>query len=100
MQPWGTDGDKRKYWLVEGYDDTSFRLYRENHRTQKSTSTAWRSMASNLDELMTIIDLLEKDGSQASRRLAVRIRAVVPRFEATAEVCSITRHGLFLQTWH
>ena len=31
VQPWGSDGDKRRYYLIEGNDDTSFRVYRESN---------------------------------------------------------------------
>ena len=31
VHPWGKDGLKRRYWLVEGRDDTPFRLIREDN---------------------------------------------------------------------
>lgn len=78
------DGDKRRYWLIEGLDDTSFRLYREGNRTLKKIPF-W-SMAGTIDEIKERATLLDKDGSQAARRLSGRFMAAVPRFEATEEV--------------
>ncbi|KAF2841463.1 hypothetical protein M501DRAFT_911156, partial [Patellaria atrata CBS 101060] len=83
VQPWGTDGDKRRYWLIEGQDDTNFRLYREsNPALVKHT---WRSMAGNIEELRVVAQKLAEDGSQAGRRLSQQIINAIPRFEATEE---------------
>jgi hypothetical protein len=84
VQPWGKDGDKRRYWLVEGRDDTSFRLYRESNPALKTHT--WWSMAGSIDELKVVSQNLEQDGSQISRRLAQRITNALPRFLATEEV--------------
>ncbi|GAM86895.1 hypothetical protein ANO11243_049160 [Dothideomycetidae sp. 11243] len=84
VQPWGIDGDKRRYWLVEGQDDTSFRLYRENAKSQKDI--IWWSMAGSIDELKAIAETLDvKDTTQAARRLSSKIISAIPRFEATEE---------------
>jgi hypothetical protein len=54
VQPWGSDGDKRKYYLIEGLDDTHFRVYREsNHLNLKRT---WFSVAGDIDELKGLAD--------------------------------------------
>jgi hypothetical protein len=84
VQPWGKDGDKRRYWLVEGRDDTSFRLYRESNPALKNH--LWWSMAGSIDELKEVSQKLEQDSSQISRRLAQRITNALPRFLATEEV--------------
>ena len=84
VQAWGKDGDKRRYWLIEGQDDTHFRLYRESNPALKHHT--WRSVADSIDELKTIAERLGEEGSQASRRLKERILAGVPRFEASEEV--------------
>lgn len=84
VQPWGRDGDKRRYWLVEGRDDTNFRLYRESNPALKHNT--WRSVAGTIDELKAVAERLNEDGAQASRRLAEMIMRAVPRFEATEEV--------------
>lgn len=84
VQYWGQDRERRRYYLVEGQDDTYFRLYREGDRTLKNIT--WRSMGGSIEELNEVAGKLEKDGSQGARRLASRIQAAVPRFEATEEV--------------
>jgi hypothetical protein len=105
VQPWGKDGDKRRYWLVEGRDDTSFRLYRESNPALKTHT--WWSIAGSIDELKAVSQSLEQDGSQISRRLAQRITNALPRFLATEEVrlniyycCSLTvaRNGNVVST--
>lgn len=88
VQPWGIDGDKRRYWLIEGQDDTSFRLYRENAKTQQEQT--WWNLAGTIDEAKAIAGKLEnKDITQAARRLSSRIMSAIPRFEATEEVSHI-----------
>ena len=84
VQPWGKDGDKRRYWLIEGQDDTHFRLYRESNPALKHNT--WINVAGSIDELKAIADRLGEEGSQASRRLKERILAGIPRFEASEEV--------------
>ncbi|KAI9818550.1 MAG: hypothetical protein M1827_000609 [Pycnora praestabilis] len=83
VQPWGRDGDKRRYWLIEGQDDTHFRLYRESNPALKHN--AWWSVAGTIEELKTVGQQLQEEGSQAARRLSERIILSVPRFEATEE---------------
>ncbi|KAL8922869.1 MAG: hypothetical protein Q9172_003375 [Xanthocarpia lactea] len=80
VQSWGRDGDKRRYWLIEGLDDTSFRLYRESNPALKTVT--WRSVAGSIDELRQMVTKLDDDGSQAARKLRDSIQAAIPRFEA------------------
>ena len=89
VQPWGRDGDKRRFWLIEGQDDTHFRLYRESNPALKHNT--WRSVAGTIDELKGVANRLGEDGTQASRRLRDRIMLAVPRFEASEEVCHSRR---------
>ena len=84
VQPWGSDSRRRKYWLIEGQNDTHFRLYRES--AAKLTNNTWWSIAGTLDELKTVAENLHNEGTQAPRRLADKILAAVPRLEATEEV--------------
>lgn len=84
MQSWGRDVDKRRFWLIEGQDDTHFRLYRESNPALKHNT--WRSVAGKIDELKEVANLLGEEGSQASRRLQDRILLAIPRFEASEEV--------------
>ncbi|KAG9515834.1 hypothetical protein KCV07_g7181, partial [Aureobasidium melanogenum] len=84
VQHWGYDGDKRKYYLIEGQEDTSFRVYREANRL--SQHPQWWSVAETIDEVNALAEKLEtKDTTQAARRLADKIKAAVPRFEASEE---------------
>ena len=85
MQPWGRDGDKRRYWLIEGQDDTHFRLYRESNPILRHNT--WRSVAGSIDEVKEVADRLGEESSLLSRRLRDRIIAAIPRFEASEEVC-------------
>ncbi|KAE8446129.1 hypothetical protein EG329_012500 [Mollisiaceae sp. DMI_Dod_QoI] len=84
VQPWGSDSEKRRYYLIEGLDDTHFRVYREsNYMAVKRT---WRSVAGDLDELKALAEKLNKeDGGQKARLLSSRITAAIPRFENTEE---------------
>lgn len=91
VQPWGRDGEKRRYWLIEGQDDTHFRLYRENNPALKTV--AWRSMAGDIDEVKSVAKDLKEEGSQAAVRLHDRIMAAIPRFEASEDVCCPLPHG-------
>ncbi|KAF2160685.1 hypothetical protein M409DRAFT_70228 [Zasmidium cellare ATCC 36951] len=84
VQPWGVDGDKRRYFLVQGLDDTSFRVYREGSRYTRNAH--WWSVAGSIDEVKALAEKLEnEDRSQAARRLASRMLNAVPMFEATEE---------------
>ncbi|KAL8796212.1 MAG: hypothetical protein Q9182_007410 [Xanthomendoza sp. 2 TL-2023] len=80
VQSWGRDGDKRRYWLIEGLDDTNFRLYRESNPALKTVT--WRSVAGNIDDLRQVAAKLDEDGSQAARKMRDSIQAAIPRFEA------------------
>ncbi|GIZ47075.1 hypothetical protein CKM354_001017600 [Cercospora kikuchii] len=84
VQPWGNDGDNRRYFLVQGLDDTSFRIYREGSRHTRNAH--WYSQAGTIDEAKALAEKLEKiDGTQKARTLAVKINNAVPMFEATEE---------------
>ena len=84
VQPWGTDGDKRRYYLIEGNDDTHFRVYRESNPAGHTRT--WWSVAGNIEELKVLAKKLEKnDGGPKARALAKRIANSIPRFEATEE---------------
>ncbi|PVI07629.1 hypothetical protein DM02DRAFT_497216, partial [Periconia macrospinosa] len=84
VQPWGRDGDKRQYWLIEGQDDTAFRIYRESDRRKKKIT--WWSMAGSIEELRTLATkLVEEDGTRDAKSLSERMLHAIPRFEATEE---------------
>lgn len=71
--------------MVQGLDDTSFRVYREGSKYTRNAH--WWSVAGSIDEVKALAEKLEKeDRSQAARRLATRMLNAVPMFEATEEV--------------
>jgi hypothetical protein len=86
VQPWGRDELKRRYWLIEGQDDTHFRLYRESNPALKTNT--WWSVAGCIPEINELAETLSKERSQHSKRLAERITIAIPRFEGGDEVCN------------
>jgi hypothetical protein len=84
VQPWGRDGYKRNYWLIEGQDDTHFRVYRENNGTTSKTNT-WFSVAGDIDEVLAVATKLDDENTPHSRALRDKIKNAVPRFEAGEE---------------
>ncbi|KAF2114781.1 hypothetical protein BDV96DRAFT_575879 [Lophiotrema nucula] len=82
VQPWGRDGDKRRYWLIEGRDDTSFRVYRESNPALKTVT--WWSVAGSIDEIRVLGKKLEEeDGTREAKALSEKMLNAIPRFEAT-----------------
>lgn len=80
------DSNKRRYFLIEGLDDTAFRVYRESNPA--GFSRTWWSVAGSIDEIKALAEKLEtKDGGPQARKLADKMLQAVPRFEATEEVC-------------
>ena len=87
VQSWGRDGEKRRYWLIEGQDDTHFRLYRESNPALRHVT--WRSIAGTIEEVKEVAERLGEENSLLSRRLKERIQAAIPRFEASEDVSRI-----------
>ncbi|KAK7908610.1 hypothetical protein PG985_015913 [Apiospora marii] len=84
VQSWGSDSDKRRYYLIEGLDDTAFRVYRESN--PQGLKRTWWSVAGSIDELNGLIDkLLTVDAGPKARKLAQQMQMAIPRFEATEE---------------
>ncbi|KAI9040239.1 uncharacterized protein KD926_008440 [Aspergillus affinis] len=83
VQPWGRDGLKRRYWLIEGLDDTHFRLYRESNPALKHVT--WWSVAGSIPELKAIADKLDEERSTNSKKLSEKINNSIPRFEGAEE---------------
>ncbi|KAH8434633.1 uncharacterized protein LDX57_012275 [Aspergillus melleus] len=83
VQPWGRDGLKRRYWLIEGLDDTHFRLYRESNPALKHVT--WWSVAGSIPELKAIADKLDEERSVNSKKLSEKINNSIPRFEGAEE---------------
>lgn len=86
VQPWGEDGDKKRYWLIRGNDDSPFRVYKESPKTVKTNK--WYSIAGTVDELRALAQPLSEDRSQAARRLGANMLNAIPMFEASEEVRS------------
>lgn len=85
VQPWGSDADKRRYYLVEGQDDTAFRVYRESNPAN-TTSRTWWSVAGTIEELTALSEKLnEKDGGPKAKKLSEKMLQAIPRFEAGEE---------------
>ena len=87
VQPWGSDADKRRYFLIEGLDDTHFRVYREGN--YMGHQREWMSVAGSIDELKALSTKLLDGGGQKARMLSAKIDVAIPRFEATEEVCLV-----------
>ena len=84
VQPWGSDSYKRRYYLIEGLDDTAFRVYRESNPARLERT--WWSVAGDIEELKQLAEKLNtEDGGQRARTLSTKMLAAVPRFEATEE---------------
>lgn len=84
VQPWGSDSDKRRYFLIEGLDDTNFRVYRESNPA--GFNRTWWSVAGSIEELNALVDKLQTtDGGPKGKRLAQQMLAAIPRFEASEE---------------
>lgn len=92
VQPWGSDGDNRRYWLIEGLDDTYFRVYRENNPALKNRT--WWSVADSIESVKGLAEKLREEGSQKGSRLANSMQLAVPRFEAGEEVSKTGPHTL------
>ncbi|KAJ5775263.1 uncharacterized protein N7511_000274 [Penicillium nucicola] len=83
VQSWGRDSLKRRYWLIEGQEDTHFRLYRESNPALKHNT--WWSIAGDIPELESVAAKLEGEKGTNSKKLSEKIRASIPRFEASEE---------------
>ena len=88
VQAWGRDGDKRRYYLVEGQNDTHFRIYRETDPKLKKVQ--WISVAGSIDEVRALAKKLEEvDGHKEAKALGERMLNAIPRFEASEVVSNL-----------
>lgn len=85
VQPWFTDRWRRKYYLIEGQEDTHFRIYREND-AKTADRNVWFSVAGNIEEAKALADKFETEmpGNQG-KIIADKIRMAIPRWEAAEE---------------
>ncbi|KAJ4520341.1 hypothetical protein HRR83_002325 [Exophiala dermatitidis] len=84
VQPWFTDQYRRKYWLIEGLEDSHFRIYRENDGKTAKTNT-WFSVAGTIDEVRALADKFSEEHTSNSKLNADKLRSAIPRFEAGEE---------------
>ncbi|KIX94269.1 uncharacterized protein Z520_09979 [Fonsecaea multimorphosa CBS 102226] len=84
VQPWFSDQYRRKYWLIEGQDDSHFRIYRENDGKTAKTNT-WFSVAGSIPDVMVLADKFADEHSSNSKVISDKLRAAIPRFEAGEE---------------
>lgn len=85
VQPWGVDSDKRRYYLIEGDDNCSFRVYRESNPAALY-NRQWISVAGSIDEVKTLADKLATlDGGPNARKLSNYIIKNIVNFEEKEE---------------
>lgn len=85
VQPWGVDSDKRRYYLVEGDDNCSFRVYRESNPAALY-NRQWISVAGSIDEVKVLADRLATvDGGPNARKLSNNITKNIVNFEEKEE---------------
>lgn len=85
VQTWGQDTWKRRFFLIEGQDDTHFRLYRQS-KLELKTDTWW-SLAGTIDELKAVAGSLAEEKPRSAKDLSKKLFESVPRFEGSEEVC-------------
>ncbi|KAK2605347.1 hypothetical protein N8I77_008189 [Diaporthe amygdali] len=84
IQPWGHDSDKRRYYLIEGDDNCSFRIYREGNPAALY-NRQWISVAGSIDEAKALAEKLGKDNGQNARKLSRSILNNIVNFEEKEE---------------
>ena len=92
VQPWFSDQWRRKYWLIEGLDDSYFRIYRENDGKTAKTNT-WFSVAGSIQDVAALADKFAEEHTQNSKLNGDKLRAAIPRFEAGEEVWNMSNSG-------
>lgn len=85
VQPWGVDSDKRRYYLVEGDDNCSFRIYREGNPAALY-NRQWISVAGSIDEVKDLASkLATADGGPNARKLSNNMLKNIVNFEEKEE---------------
>lgn len=90
VQAWGHDSEKRRYYLVEGDDNCSFRIYREGNPAALY-NRQWITVAGSIDEAKALAEKLGKDNGQNARKLSRSILNNIANFEEKEEVCTPPR---------
>lgn len=84
VQPLGSDSDKRRYFLIEGPENTSFRIYRESNPA--GFQRTWWSVAGSIEEVHALTDkLITADGAPKARKLGQKLQEQIPHFEESLE---------------
>jgi hypothetical protein len=84
VQPWFSDSYRRRYWLIEGLEDSYFRVYRENDgKTAKSNQ--WFNVAGTIDEVNALADKFASEATTNAKIHCDKLRSAIPRFEAGEE---------------
>lgn len=91
VQPWFSDQYRRKYWLVEGQDDSFFRIYRENDGKTAKTN-AWFSVAGSIQDVNALADKFSEEHTSNAKVISDKLKSAIPRFEAGEEVCGGRQH--------
>ncbi|KAL1868495.1 hypothetical protein Daus18300_005929 [Diaporthe australafricana] len=84
VQAWGHDSEKRRYYLVEGDDNCSFRIYREGNPAALY-NRQWISVAGSIDEAKALAEKLGRDNGQNARKLSKSILNNIVNFEEKEE---------------
>lgn len=85
VQPWGVDSDKRRYYLIEGDDNCSFRVYRESNPAALY-NRQWISVAGSIDEVKDLATkLATADGGPNARKLSSNMLKNIANFEEKEE---------------
>jgi hypothetical protein len=95
VQPWFSDSYRRRYWLIEGQEHTYFRVYRENDGKTTKTNQ-WFSVAASIEDVKTLADKFEAEGTLNARMNADKLRLPIPRWVEGEEVSSIQRRYYWL----
>ncbi|CAN6675085.1 hypothetical protein TRVA0_085S00122 [Trichomonascus vanleenenianus] len=76
--PIGMDSERRRYFFVQGYGDTEFRLYRTTNPYLRYFS--WKSVASTADGIEQLITqgALAEDSSEDAQKLREKLGRVLP----------------------
>ncbi|KAK9456324.1 hypothetical protein V1511DRAFT_457684 [Dipodascopsis uninucleata] len=78
--PLGMDGERKRYYLIEGLNDTRFRLYCETNPRKKIVN--WTAVASSVEELKQLEqNLRETDNSRNAKILCERLSKQLARLE-------------------
>ncbi|KAK7207890.1 hypothetical protein BZA70DRAFT_29059 [Myxozyma melibiosi] len=80
--PIGLDSERKRYYLIEGENDTRFRLFCETNPRQRLVN--WTPVASTFAEFKEFVDKLsETDTSRNAKALVESLTEELPRLEAS-----------------